>query len=145
MNTPHNKPHVYASFRDRITALLFDIIICGIFFFILSNILDWLGFLMDKNIRRIINLEVFYLYNVFFLYYYGTTIGKKMRGLKVITKDGKKPDIRNILVREIIGKQLTNLLTFGIVNLWMLFDKNRQTPYDILARTYVVKIQSNTK
>ena len=68
----------------------------------------------------------------------GRTLGKKMMKLRIITEeDHDLPDLRTMLMREVVGK-LCSSLTFGIGFLMILFTQNRQGLHDRIGKTIVV-------
>jgi len=69
---------------------------------------------------------------------YQKTLGKKICGIKVITKNGKRVDWGKAFIREVFGKFLSSSI-YGIGYLIGVFTKNNQMLHDIIAGTYVVK------
>ena len=75
---------------------------------------------------------------VLVLYSRGTTIGKKILGMRVIKENGSKAGLGTMLVREIIGKFISAaVIMLGF--LWILFDKDKQGWHDKLVSTFVVE------
>lgn len=67
----------------------------------------------------------------------GQTPGKFAMGIQVVKADGSPISDIDAVIRA-IGYQVSSLV-FGLGYLWAIFDKNRQTWHDKLARTYVVR------
>lgn len=80
---------------------------------------------------------VFLFYNIFFIWKYGATLGKKWLKVKVISEDGQALKFSQAFNRESWGKFLSGLV-FSFGYFWAIWDKNRQTWHDKLAKTYVV-------
>ena len=77
-------------------------------------------------------------YAPFMVYQYQATLGKMAMGTKIVSEDGKKLQIFQVLLREWVGKFISALfLLLGF--LWALFDAKRQTWHDKIAGTLVVK------
>ncbi len=79
-------------------------------------------------------------YLILNLYFYaqGTTPGKKMLGMRVIKEDGTTAGLGTMIIREWIGKFISNLIMWlGFI--WILIDNNRQGWHDKLVSTYVVE------
>jgi len=73
-----------------------------------------------------------------FFYAKGTTPGKRMLGMRVIRENGTTAGIGTMLLREWIGKFVSNLvMSLGFI--WILIDANRQGWHDKIASTYVVE------
>lgn len=81
------------------------------------------------------------LYASFFIAVLGATPGKLILGLRVKTSMGKKVGFGRALLRELVGKWISLLISplFGISYLWMLWDKKKQTIHDKIANTIVVR------
>lgn len=74
----------------------------------------------------------------------GQTLGKQALGLRVTLRDqpGAPITFGQACRREILGRQLLNIFTFGLYSLadsaWCLFDREKQTLHDKVADTIVV-------
>lgn len=71
----------------------------------------------------------------------GQTLGKWLLNIKVVvvgTKD--HPDYLHAFVRETIGQIISAALLF-LGYFWMIWDKDKQTWHDKIARTAVIKIK----
>ena len=67
----------------------------------------------------------------------GQTPGKFALGIQVVKADGSAISDIDAVIRA-IGYQVSSLV-FGLGYIWAIFDKNKQTWHDKLARTYVVR------
>jgi uncharacterized RDD family membrane protein YckC len=100
---------------------------------------------LSAFLSRLFPLAVFPLYNIFFIWKYGATLGKKWLKIKVVSIDSQPLSLGQVILRETIGKFLSGLI-LQLGYLWALWDKNRQTWHDKLAKTYVVtSIPNNGK
>lgn len=77
-------------------------------------------------------------YNIFMINNSGQTFGKKLMRIKVVGEDGKRLSLMQVVVRETVGRFLSTIF-FEIGYLWMIFDKNRQTWHDMLAKSIVIQ------
>ncbi|MGH7987831.1 MAG: RDD family protein [Candidatus Binataceae bacterium] len=73
---------------------------------------------------------------------HGQTPGKQVLGMRVVRlNDGHAVGFGLSLVREVIAKPVIgvlSLVTFGIVNFWLLWDKDKQELWDKVVGTIVV-------
>ena len=68
----------------------------------------------------------------------GTTIGKRVFGLRVVNEEGNPPGFGRALLRTTIGYTISGLF-LGLGFLWIAFDPQHQGWHDKIARTYVVR------
>jgi uncharacterized RDD family membrane protein YckC len=67
----------------------------------------------------------------------GTTPGKNLLGMHVMTVNGQRAGFFTMLVREWVGKWISGLiLSLGFF--WILFDRDNQGWHDKLVSTFVV-------
>lgn len=71
------------------------------------------------------------------LFIKGTSPGKKMLKLQVVKEDGADARLGTMIVREWIGRFVSSLV-FGLGNIWILIDENKQAWHDKLGSTFVV-------
>jgi uncharacterized RDD family membrane protein YckC len=99
------------------------------------------GILIEGNVLALVLLTVVtltYLVLVVVLMSQGTTLGKKILGMRVVKEDGKTAGLGIMLIREIIGKAISwTVLCAGF--LWIMFDRDRQGWHDKLVSTFVVE------
>lgn len=67
----------------------------------------------------------------------GQTPGKFALGIRVVKADGSEISDTDAVIRA-IGYQVSSVVC-GLGYIWAIFDKNKQTWHDKLARTYVVR------
>jgi uncharacterized RDD family membrane protein YckC len=71
----------------------------------------------------------------------GRTPGKWMLGIQVIKRDtGRPAGFWRMALRQIVGQWVSAILCY-IGFLWALFDANRQTWHDKIAKTLVIRIR----
>ncbi len=80
---------------------------------------------------------LFAAYNTFSIWKYGATLGKKWLKVKVISINSQPLTLGQVILRETIGRFLSGMV-FQLGYLWAIWDKNRQTWHDKIAKTYVV-------
>lgn len=72
----------------------------------------------------------------------GRTIGKRIMSLKVIRKNGQQLTPGFSLFREVLGRTIVNVVSFGFSSiisfLWALFSPERRTIHDEVGGTRVV-------
>lgn len=76
-------------------------------------------------------------YLIFFWSTSGSTPGKAIMGIKVISTDGGKVSVGKAIVR-IIGYAISGIVIY-LGFLWVIWDKDKQGWHDKIAGTYVVK------
>jgi len=81
-------------------------------------------------------LSVFYY--VIFTYVKGQTPGKMLLRLHVVDANGNKPNLKQVLLREVIGKAIAALALL-IGYLWIIWDPRKRGWHDYIAGTFVVK------
>jgi uncharacterized RDD family membrane protein YckC len=64
------------------------------------------------------------------------TVGKKMLGIKVVTKDGARPSFPQVLFRTLM--KIPSYIVIGIGFIWIAFSREKQGWHDKLAKTFVV-------
>jgi len=73
----------------------------------------------------------------------GQTLGKQWLGLRVVSTDGAPVTYGVAIKRELLGRTLLNVITFGLYglvdSLWILWDARKQTLHDKIGSTYVFK------
>lgn len=72
------------------------------------------------------------------IFRYQATLGKIALNLKIVSVDGKKLAIFQILLREWIGKFLS-VIGLGLGFVWVAFDEKKQGWHDKIAHTLVIK------
>ena len=83
---------------------------------------------------------LFFVYWTILEYKTGQTIGKKILNLKVVNIDGKKPDLKGIMISS-FGKSF--LLPIDVILGWFLTNVKRQRVFNKLGDTLIVKIKKS--
>ncbi len=81
---------------------------------------------------------LFFAYWKILEYKTGQTIGKKILNLKVVNINGKKPDLKGILISG-FGKSF--ILPIDVVLGWLFTNEKRQRIFNKLGDTLIVKIK----
>ena len=68
----------------------------------------------------------------------GQTLGKMALGIIVVNERGEPPGITKAIIREILGKGLSEIAIF-LPYLWIGLDKNKRGWHDHIAKTHVVR------
>jgi uncharacterized RDD family membrane protein YckC len=66
-------------------------------------------------------------------------LGKQFLGIKVVAAAGGQVSWVQAIVREVFKLVSSYALLLGY--LWMLWDKDKQTWHDKVAKTYVIKLK----
>jgi uncharacterized RDD family membrane protein YckC len=146
MTTPPGVPNL-ATPGERLIAALIDfgiLIAVAIVVGILSAVLRQvhLGF-----VGALLGLANFCFGIAYFVYLWsqdnpwtgkGQTIGKKMRGIKIVKVDGSDLTLTDAIIRY-IGYMISSFIV-GLGFIWILIDANKQGWHDKIAKTYVVKV-----
>ena len=82
------------------------------------------------------------LYYVLFTYAKGQTPGKMLLGLHVVDENGHKPNLKQVILREVIGKAISALALL-IGYLWIIWDPKKRGWHDYMGGTYVVRRARN--
>jgi uncharacterized RDD family membrane protein YckC len=120
--------YVLASFWSRLSAFLVDVIVLSIPMNILKMKLP--------GYAPYINFIISALYFIIPVYLWGKTLGKMFFKIKIVRTDLKKPGLKDAILR-FLGTIISQTLIF-IGYIMMVWDKNRQTLHDKIARTYVI-------
>ena len=145
--------------RHRVMASIVDfIIMVGIFLlsyfskipFILSTIknpnIDVEAKLIFDFFRiGVVLVIMIILYYVAIPYYFnGQTIGKKMFKLQIVKENDQKVDIKDLFIREIIGKIFIDIISLGVTIfssfLVMVIRDDKKSLSDIIAKTKVIDL-----
>jgi uncharacterized RDD family membrane protein YckC len=102
-------------------------------------------FFLLSPVISIVELVIFLLFVVFFLTYpiimeatQGATIGKKMLGLCVVTKDGMPISWKASIIRNLL--RIVDLLFYGLVGAVLIWTSpTRQRLGDHVAKTVVIR------
>ena len=102
-----NTQIIYGSFWPRLWALMLDgLIFIPLYIVVFFNMLDW------KSIPLMIVISIIpIIYKPYWEFRYGTTIGKKAMKLRVTNINYERPNLQEVLLRNIF------YITFGILNI----------------------------
>ena len=138
----------YAGFLIRLFAFVIDQLITGflirLFAFVIDNLITGVSVTQITIFNDIsaLGIVVSFAYYVLFTYYRGQTPGKMLLGLYVEDEDGKTPSLKQVLLREVIGKAISALVLL-IGYLWIFWDPKKRGWHDHIGGTYVVKRNRN--
>ncbi|MCX7784007.1 MAG: RDD family protein [Meiothermus sp.] len=78
-----------------------------------------------------------FLYSVLPLTRSGSTLGKEIMGIRVVSQGGQNPSLLQAFMRESAGRWL-NAMVLNLGLLFVFWDQDRQTLHDMVADTFVV-------
>ena len=147
-NSYSSRDTEYAGFWVRLAAYVIDSIIVffGLLFvrLFLSGIMSvlsdtWIGgnILFHYTLKDILLYGFQVLYFILCTYLTGTTLGKRAMNLRVVSADGQKLTILNVVYRETIGRLLCSL-SVGIGYIIAGVDREKRGLHDILCDTRVI-------
>lgn len=139
---------VYAGFFVRLSAYLIDwLIVSAALLFV--RIPVWIAnlggcadlilkdFIFEYSVYDIILYLLKVVYFVLLTYFTGSTLGKKLLQIQVVSTEERKPTFFEIVFRESVGKFLSALIIY--IGYFMIgVDKKKRGFHDILSDTYVV-------
>lgn len=118
----------YAGFLVRLSAFIIDSLAPIILSVIIFSIVEVPGLF----------LILLAGYHLFFTYKLGQTPGKMLLGIQVVGKDGDKPGLQQVIMREVVGKAISFLLFF-IGFIWVIWAPQKRGWHDYISGTFVVK------
>lgn len=145
---------VYAGFFVRLAAYLIDWLIVGSVLLVVRLPIwiatfsgaDFLSkdFIFQYSAADIVLYCLKVLYFTLMTYYSGSTLGKKLFQLQVVSADKeRKPTLFEIVFRESVGKFLSGLIIY--VGYFMIgIDKDKRGLHDILSDTRVIYCHKKT-
>ena len=147
-NSYSSRDTEYAGFWVRLAAYVIDSIIVffGLLFvrLFLSGIMSvlsdtWIGgnILFHYTLKDILLYGFQVLYFILCTYLTGTTLGKRAMNLRVVSADGQKLTILNVVYRETIGRFLCRIYV-GIGYIIAGVDREKRGLHDILCDTRVI-------
>lgn len=145
---------VYAGFFVRLSAYLIDWIIVGVVLLIIripvwiasfGGIADFVlkDFIFQYSVYDIVLYLLKVAYFVLLTYFTGSTLGKKLLQIRVISTENRKPTFFEIVFRESVGKFLSALVLY-VGYIMIGADKKKRGLHDILSDTYVVYYHQKT-
>jgi uncharacterized RDD family membrane protein YckC len=143
-STEERKKYRFAGFWMRFWAYSLDLIVISS---ITSIILGLTGF---QDIKIVfIHLDTIMIAIVTFLYFLlltkkcGQTIGKRVLGLKVISKTEQPLTWSSLIFREVIGRYIVQAFSILYILYFIVaFQKQKQGLHDMIGDTYVVHEES---
>ena len=139
---------IYAGFFVRLAAYLIDIIIVWVAMLVV-RIPMWIGSIANPNnflvkdfiFQYSIKDILFYLmqaaYFILLTYFTGSTIGKKLFQIRVVSEEERKMTFFEVVFRETVGRFLSTLvLSIGCI--LIAADKKKRGLHDLLSDTNVV-------
>ena len=147
-NSYSSRDTEYTGFWVRLAAYVIDSIIVffGLLFvrLFLSGIMSvlsdtWIGgnILFHYTLKDILLYGFQVLYFILCTYLTGTTLGKRAMNLRVVSADGQKLTILNVVYRETIGRFLCSI-SVGIGYIIAGVDREKRGLHDILCDTRVI-------
>ncbi|MQF94334.1 MAG: zinc-ribbon domain-containing protein [SAR202 cluster bacterium] len=118
----------YAGFLVRLGAAIIDSLITGVPAAIITSFTEIPAFGTVLSV----------VYYVLFTYYRGQTPGKMLLDIHVVDENGQKPNLRQVILREVVGKAVSALVLL-IGYLWIIWDPKKRGWHDYFGNTYVVK------
>jgi len=146
-----NNKRLHAGFFIRLIAFYIDIFICGLIVFIMLFIIGltirvlgnkFMGFetiLGEAGLSILVQGTGFFimsLYYILFHWKYGATPGKKILKIKVVNRNYKRINFKTSVIRFLLF--LISLIVLGLGCVWVIFNKEKQSFHDIIAKTYVI-------
>ena len=122
----------YAGFFVRLGAAIIDSLVTGVPAAIITTFTD------IPALGTILSV----IYYVMFTYAKGQTPGKMLLGLHVVDRNGQKPSLRQVIMREVFGKAIAALALL-IGYLWIIWDPKKRGWHDYIAGTFVVRRERN--
>ena len=133
-----------AGLVNRMAASVIDICLQALLLAVIAHIFLQAGRAIPAQLSQFIFFAAPVAYHGYFWTRRdGQTPGKFIFGIKVIKVDGSCISHTDAVIRA-IGYNVSFML-FGVGLLWAFVDKNSQTWHDKLARTYVVRNDSQRK
>lgn len=137
----------YASFWIRLWALILDGLALVFTIYFIGFFIMWIGFVFVAIKNNFSNDSISligdwagrifsWLYFIILTYKYQATFGKQMAGIKIVSKNGERASLLQIITRETVGKFLSALTIVG----WLmpLVTKRKQALHDKIAGTFVI-------
>jgi uncharacterized RDD family membrane protein YckC len=138
---------VFAGFFVRLAAYLVDWVIVGTALWVV-RIPVWIAslggsdflvkdFIFQYSVSDIVLYLLKIAYFILLTYYTGSTLGKKLFHIQVISAENRKPTFFEIVFRESVGKFLSALIIY-VGYIMIGADKQKRGLHDMLSDTYVV-------
>ena len=131
---PRAEPE-YMGFWIRAAARLIDTVVIGAMVVLIET---FYGPLPPKLTILLFSCIVYPFYYVAPTGLSGQTLGKMALGIMVVNKRGKAPGIKSAIIREILGKFVSEIALF-LGYLWVGRDDKKQGWHDHMASTCVIR------
>lgn len=139
---------IYAGFFVRLAAHLIDILIVGAAMLVvklpvwitsIANPDNFLvrDFIFQYSIKDIVFYLIQVTYFILMTYFTGSTLGKKLFQIRVVSSEERKMTFFEVAFRETVGRFLSALI-LSIGYIMIAVDKNKRGLHDILSDTNVV-------
>lgn len=120
-----------AGFGERLVAYIIDGLIIGVPLMIV-------GLMLPQPVSFLLNVVVGVTYVVYFWTSSGSTPGKSIMGLKVVSAEtGERLDTGTAVLRYV--GYIVSSIPFALGFLWVIWDERRQGWHDKIAKTCVVR------
>lgn len=150
----NTESQVYAGFFVRLSAYLIDWVIVGAALLIIripiwivsfTGAMDFMfqDFIFRYSVYDIVLYLLKTAYFVLLTYYTGSTLGKKLLQIRVVSTEDRKPTFFEIVFRESVGKFLSALIVY-VGYIMIGADRAKRGLHDILSDTYVVYYHQKT-
>ena len=135
---------VVSSTKARVFSMIIDDIVVSVLFFLIfadkiANVSTYEEIVIFVNFNFVFIAVLKIIYQAFFVWMYGATLGKIVMKIRVISVDYiDKPNFQASLIRAVI--RIVSELFFYLGFIWALFYPLKQTWHDKVARTAVVNV-----
>ena len=144
-------PTKYAGFWIRFVAFNIDGILVRINLYILGIIAGYIiSSLSSSSLQYVVYILYILIFIILSLGYYiyltytsGATFGKRIMGIKVISNNQNILSLKQVILRETIGKIVSAIFFIGYIMVG--FDKKKQGFHDQIAKTLVIYNDPNNK
>ena len=144
----NNDKNAYAGFFIRLAAFLLDMLLVNVLLvfirlpvwcikLVLGDTFLFSPVLFSYDIFDILYYLLTVGYFILATYFCGTTLGKYLMQIKVISTDGKPLTFVSVLIRETVGRYLCTIILY-IGYMIAGWDNEKQGLHDRIADTYVV-------
>ena len=127
----------YGGFWRRSFAHVLDLIILGIVFYVIAELV-YLITPSKFHLKILVIVPVtFVAYMIGFKIYTCSTPSYRILGMEIVSMNGAEVNVKQRVVRLL--SSIFSFLLFYIGFIWIVFDKRRQTWHDKITGTYVIK------
>lgn len=130
---------IYAGFFTRLVAFIIDMIVISSVEKILQSLIGFgTGDVAGVSVVSIVHWVIVLLYFTLFTYLSnGQTLGKMVMNIKVVSLDGNRLSLSQVVSRETFGRYVQN--KFMILYVIIGFSPMKQSLMDMLCDTTVIK------